>query len=78
MTDQFDPTMRSRESWTGGDEPDRSAGAGLTGDTTTTVTRTTTDDLVSPHDQPVEGGREQVADIEGAETAVDEAPFDRR
>jgi hypothetical protein len=69
MTDQFDPTMRSPEAMGGtqeGMDPEglMPADPEMHDPTSTDQTggETAADALTSPHDQPVEGGREQAED----------------
>jgi hypothetical protein len=77
MTDQFDPTMRSHDPSSGLDENASEADYTLQDDNRTSMSRTNMDELVAPHDQPAEGGRAQVDEIDGAETNADDA-FERR
>jgi hypothetical protein len=69
MADQFDPTMRSREAMGGAQEgmdPEGLMPADPemheTPSTDDAGGGTAADALTSPHDQPVEGGREQAED----------------
>lgn len=77
MTDQFDPTMRGHDPSSGSDEEASEADFTVQDDSPTSMSRTTMDDLVAPHDQPAEGGREQMDELEGAETSAHDA-FERR
>ena len=76
MTDQFDPAKRSHDPSSGADENASQADFSVQDDNRTTLSRTDMDELVAPHDQPAEGGREQVEELEGAETSPD--AFERR
>jgi hypothetical protein len=82
MTDDFDPTMSAREGWGGEGDPARDPGFTIADTTSALEARSTSpqdmeagmaydDPGTAGHDQPAEGGRSEVADIPGADTAQD-------